>query len=66
MEKKLWNVDAVARKLGLASIRASNYKLEIARKERQKREKILKKRKTKTMIAKGCKDRREISLFSQE
>lgn len=45
-------------------IRAINYRLEKVRKKKQKREKIIKKRKTKAIIAKNCISRKEISLFS--
>lgn len=41
MEKSIRNADAVARKLGPALTRVINYSLEVARKERQKREEIM-------------------------
>ena len=43
MEKSIQNADAVAYKLGLASIKAINYRLKVARKEQQKREEMMKK-----------------------
>ena len=66
MEKSVRNVDAIARKLRPASTRASNYRLEVAREKRQKKEEIVEKRKIKAMVAKYCRDKREISLFSKE
>ena len=41
MEKGIKNTNTVARKLGPASIKATNQKLEVARGERQKREEIV-------------------------
>lgn len=45
MAKNIQNVDAIAHKLRLASIKATNYKLEIAREKQHKSEKIVEKRK---------------------
>lgn len=42
----------VACKLGPILIKAMNYKLEIGKEKRQKREKIIKRLRTKTMAAK--------------
>ncbi len=52
MEKGIRNVDVVTCKLGSASIRVTNQRLEVARKERCKREKIVERRKIKAMAVK--------------
>lgn len=66
LEKNVQNVVAVSRKLRPALKRASNYRLEVAKKKRQKKEKIVEKRKIKTITKKYCRGRREISLSSKE
>ncbi len=66
MEKGIRYADAVARKLGLASTRVTNQRLEIAREARQKREEILERRKTEAMVAKCQRARGGISLSSKE
>ena len=66
MEKDVQNTDAVARKLGPALIRATNYRLEIVRNKRQKKEEIVKKRKIEAMTAKRCKDKKGINLSNEE
>ena len=43
MEKGIRNADAVTRKLGLASVRAINNGLEVAKEKRRKREEIMEK-----------------------
>ncbi len=66
IEKGIRNADAVVRKLGPASTRPTNQRLEVAREERQKREEIVKRRKTKAMVAKFRRARRGISSSSEE
>lgn len=66
MKKDTRNIYAVARKLGPALTGATNPRLEVAKKERQKREKMVERRKTEAIVAKYQKARREISLSSKE
>lgn len=65
MEKSIKNANEVIYKLGLASTKVTNNRLEIARKERQKREKMIKRRKTEAMVVKRDKARGGISLFNK-
>lgn len=53
-------------KLGLAWIKATNHRLEDVIKKKQKREKIVEKRKAKVMAAKRYKAREEISSSNVE
>lgn len=57
IKKNIKNIDAIACKLGLTLIRATNNKLEVTREERQKKEEIKKKQKVKAMVAKQRKDK---------
>ena len=66
MEKGIKNADAVAHKLGLASTRVTNNKLEIFREERWKRKEMMERQKAEAMAAKQCRVRRRISLSSDE
>ena len=66
MEKDIKNADAVARKLGPASIRATNDRLEAAREERRKREEMMERRKAEPMAAKRRRARGEISLSGEK
>ncbi len=66
MEKGIRNADAVTRKLGSVSIRATNQRLEVAREERRKREEIIERRKTKAMVTKRQRARGRISLSNKE
>ena len=66
IEKSIKNADAVARKLGPASTRATNDRLEAARKERRKREEIMERQKAEAMAAKRHRARRGISLSSEK
>lgn len=52
MKKGIKNIYAIAYKLKLASIKATNHKLEVAKKESQKREEMIKREKTKAMATK--------------
>ncbi len=52
MEKGIRNADTVAHKLGPASTRATNQRLEVAGEERRKREEMVERRKTEAMAAK--------------
>lgn len=47
-------------------IRVTNYRLEVIREEKQKREEIVKKQKTEAMAAKYHRARGGISLFSEK
>lgn len=60
MIKDIRNADAVASKLGLALIRIINYRLEKAKKEKQKREKV------EAMAVKYCRASVRISSSSAE
>ncbi len=66
IKKGIRNTDAVARKFGPASTRATNQRLEIAREEKQKREEIVEKRKTEAMATKRQRTRGGISLSSKD
>ncbi len=66
MEKCIRNLDTVVRKLGPASTRATNQRLEVAREERRKREEIVEKRKTEAMAAKCRRARGGISSSNEE
>ena len=66
MKRGIRNADTVAYKLKPALIRATNEKLEVTRKERQKREEMVEKRKTKAMATRCQWARREISLSREE
>ena len=66
MEKGIRNADAVACKLGPASTRATNDRLEAAREERRKREEMMERRKAEAMAAKRRRARGGISLSSEE
>lgn len=50
----------------MASIKTINYRLEVVKKERQKREEIIEKQKTKVIATKYQKTRGVISLSSKE
>lgn len=66
MEKDIRNVDAVGCKLGPALTRPTNQRLEVAKEEKRKKEKMVEKRKIKAMTAKCQRARGEISLSSGE
>lgn len=66
MKKDIKNADVVAHKFGLALIRVTTYRLEVASKKRRKRKKIVKRRKTKAMATKYKRARRGINLSSEE
>ena len=66
MEKGIKNADAVARKLGPASIRATNNRLEVVREKRRKREEIIERRKAEAIPVKRRRARGRISLSSEE
>lgn len=64
MEKDKQNINAIVYKLGPALIRITNHRLKNRRKEKQKKEIIVEKRKVKALAAKYCWARRKISLSS--
>lgn len=66
MKKDIRNADAIACKLGPASKRATNNRLEIARKERQKIEKIKTRQKAEAIAAKRRKARGGINLSGKK
>lgn len=66
MKKDIQNANAIASKLGLVLIKIINYRLEKAKKEKQKREKIIEKRKIEAMAAKYCRARVRISSSSAD
>ena len=64
MEKDTQNANVIACKLRPALIKVTNHRLEDAKQEQQKREKIVKRRKAKASAAKRLKARGRISLSS--
>lgn len=60
IEKNLQNIDIILSKIRLALIRAINYRIDNARKKKQKREQIIKRQKAEAMAAKHCKARRKL------
>ena len=66
MKKGVQNPNTVACKLKLALTKASNYRLEVAREEKQKKEEMVEKQKTEAMDAKCHRNRKGISLFSKK
>lgn len=52
MKKGIKNADAIARKLKLASTRATNDSLKASKEEKEKREEIMKRQKTEALTAK--------------
>ena len=52
MRKSIQNADIVAHKLGPASIRATNHRLEVAREKQRTKEEMVKRQKTKAMAVK--------------
>lgn len=66
MQKDIRNTNVVACKLGLALIRVTNHRLEVARRKRKKREKMVKRWKTKAMATMWCKARKKISLSGEK
>ncbi len=66
MEKDVRNADTVAHKLRLALTKVINQKLEVAKEERRKREKIVERRKIEAMAVKHRGARGGISLSNKE
>lgn len=66
MEKDINNINTVARMFRLASIRTTNYKFEVVREKKRKKEEIEEKRKIKVMAAKYQRTRKRICLSSKE
>lgn len=66
MDKGIGNANAVAYKLRPALTRAINHKLEVVSEERQKREPMIKRRKTEAMAIKCQRTRGGISLSNEE
>ncbi len=66
IEKSIRNIDVVARKLGVASIRATNHRLEVAREEKRKREERVERRKAEAIAAKHHKNRGGICFSNEE
>ena len=66
MEQGIRNVDAIARKLRSASIKATNQRLKVARKERTKRVEIVERQKTEAMAAKCRRAREGISSSNEK
>ena len=64
--KSIRNADAVARKLGPASIKATNLRLEVAKKEVQKKHKVVERWKAEAAAAKQQRDRRDISSSNED
>ena len=66
MEKGIQNADAIACKLRSASIRVTNYRLEVIRKKQRKRKEMIEKWKIKAIAAKCQRVKRRISLSSEK
>ena len=66
IEKGIKNADAVVHKLGSASPRAINDRLEVAREERRRRKEMMERQKAEVMVAKRHRSRGGISLSSEE
>lgn len=62
MKKDIKNVDVVTCKLGPALTRISNHRLDVTSEEKQKREKIVEKWKTKVMATKRHKTKTCLNL----
>lgn len=66
IEKGIKNTNAITYKLELALTKITNYRFEVAREEKQKKEEILKKQRTKAIVAKRQRIKKEISLSNKE
>ena len=66
IEKVIKNTDLVARKLGPALTRATNERVEVAKKKRRKREKMIERLKIEAMDARRQRAKRGISLSSKK
>lgn len=66
MDKGEGNANVVACKLGPALKRATNHKLEVTNKKREKIEEMMKRKKIKAIAAKGQRNGGEISLSSEK
>ena len=66
IEKSIKNANAIVRKLGPASTRVTNNRLEVAKEERRKKEKIKERRKAEAMVVKRRRARGEMSLSSKD
>ena len=64
--KGIRNADAVARKLRPASIKTTNLRLEVAKKEVQKKHEVVERRKAEAAAAKQQRDRRGISSSNED
>ena len=66
MKKGIRNANAIARKLGPASTRATNDRLKVAKEKRRKREVMMERRKAEFIAAKRRRTREGISLSNKE
>ena len=64
--KGIRNKDAIARKLGPASIKATNPRLEITKKKVQKKQEIMERQKAEAAAVKRQRDREGISLSNKD
>lgn len=64
MSKNIRNANKVTSKLRPALIKATNYRLEVARDKERNRKKMIKRQKTEVIAAKHFSNRREIRLFN--
>ena len=62
----MWNKDAVARKLGLASIKTTNLRLEVAKEEVQRKQEVVKRQKAEVAAVKRQRDRGDISSSNED
>lgn len=65
MEKDIRNIDVVFHKLELPLMMTTNYRLEVARKEKRKKKDMIKKQKTKAMVTICQRIRGKISLSNK-
>lgn len=66
MKKSIQNINAIAYKLKPVLTRIINYKLEVNRKKKWKKDKIVEKQKIKFIVVKCRKNRERINLYSKK
>ena len=66
MEKDIKNADAITRKFGPASTRATTDRLEAAKKERRKREEMMERQKVEAMATKRRKAKGRMILSNEK
>lgn len=66
IDKVIKNIDVVTHKLRSALTRVTNYRLKVISAEKQKREEIIEKQKTKAIATKHQRAKEQINLFSNK